>query len=135
MALHIRDFRPGDTTALSRLQATGRRLGPGPADPTSQGSHILVGLQDNVPVAAIWLSLTGGCGQVPALLVPESDRWTITARELLAEAILWLGARHARTIDLQSADHALQALLRSMKFEAARPSLYRRVLIPVPNAS
>jgi hypothetical protein len=98
MALHIRDFRASDRAGLSGLGARSRLLGRRPAP--EAGSRMLCGLRGDTLAAAVWMTLTGHTGVIPALQVSDGTAWTSDIREMLAEACLWLTARGATQIEL-----------------------------------
>lgn len=116
MALHIRDFRHSDRAGLAQLRERAHRFGAPPAQ--DAGAHILVGLRDGALTGAIWLTSKGDTGTLPALLVKQSPGWQSIARELIAEACLWLVSRGAARIDLQALpeDRDLLAGLLDMDF-------------------
>ena len=98
MALHIRDFRQSDTAELSRLCETGRLIGALPQH--ADGARIFSGMREDRLAAAIWFSLEGGTGTILALVTAPTARWLFDARELIAEASLWLTSRSAAHIVL-----------------------------------
>ena len=118
MALHIRDFRQSDAAGLARLGETGYLLGALP--PRETGLRILTGLRDGQLAGAIWLSLDGETGIIPAILVAHTAGWQSDVRELAAEASLWLASRGAARIELRiiSRDKDLLAGLLDMQFKA-----------------
>lgn len=127
MALHIRDFRQSDTAGLSRLSETGYLLGALPAP--DAGLHILAGLRDDQLSGAIWQSLDGETGIIPAILVVRTAGWQSDVRELIAEASLWLASRGAGKIELPiiPQDTDLLSGLLDMQFEAdERKGIMRR---------
>jgi GNAT superfamily N-acetyltransferase len=132
MALHIRDFRHSDATGLSQLRERAHRIGA----PLAQdaGAHILVGLRDGALTGAIWLISKGDTGMLTAVLVEPSAGWQSDARELIAEACLWLVSRGAARIDLQALPEVrdLRAGLLDMDFrpDAAAGTMKRLVRSP-----
>lgn len=98
MVLHIRDFRQSDKAELSRLCETGRLIGALPQH--AGGARILSGLRDDRLAAAIWFSLEGGTGIILALATAPTAHWLSDARELIAEASLWLTSRGVAHIEL-----------------------------------
>ena len=135
MALHIRDFRHSDATGLSQLCERAHRIGA----PLAQdaGAHILVGLRDGALTGAIWLTSKGDTGTLPALLVKQSPGWQSIARELIAEANLWLASRGVTHIELKTVpeDSALLAGLRDMHFKADERAGTMRRLMPTRGAA
>jgi hypothetical protein len=118
MALHIRDFRQSDAAGLSRLRKAGHLLGALPAP--DAGLRILTGLRDGQLAGAIWLSLDGETGIIPAIIVVHAASWQSDVRELTAEASLWLASRGAARIELRiiPRDEDLLAGLLDMQFKA-----------------
>ncbi len=98
MALHIRDFRQSDTAELLRLCETGRLIGALPRD--GDGARILSGLREDRLAAAIWFKLEGQTGIILGLATAPTAHWLSDARELIAEASLWLTSRGAAHIEL-----------------------------------
>lgn len=98
MGLHIRDFRQSDTAELLRLCETGRLIGALPQH--ADEARIFSGMRDDRLAAAIWFSLEGGTGIILALVTPPTANWLSDARELIAEASLWLTSRGAAHIEL-----------------------------------
>lgn len=135
MALHIRDFRHSDATGLSQLRERAHRIGA----PLAQdaGAHILVGLRDGALTGAIWLTSKGDTGTLPALLVKQSPGWQSIARELIAEACLWLVSRGAARIDLLALpdDRDFRAGLLDMDFRANAAAETMRRLVRSHNAA
>lgn len=117
MALHIRDFRPGDAAELSQLSETARRLGAPP--PPGPEGRILAARRDARLTGAIWFTLKGETGLLSSILVAQTEGWRSDVQELIAEASLWLISRGAAHIDLMPvpADEALFARLREMHFK------------------
>jgi hypothetical protein len=129
MALHIRDFRQSDAAGLSRLSETGHLLGALPA--RDAGVHTLAGLRDDQLAGAIWLSLDGETGMIPAILVVHTSSWQSDVRELIAEASLWLASRGAARIALPiiPQDKDLLSGLLDMQFKADdRAGIMRRTM-------
>ena len=127
MALHIRDFRQRDAAGLSRLSEAGHLLGALPAP--DAGLHILAALRGDQLAGAIWLSLEGETGIIPAILVVRTAGWQSDVRELIAEASLWLASRGAARIELRiiPRDEGLLAGLLDMQFKAdERAGIMRR---------
>ena len=118
MALHIRDFRQSDAVGLSRLSEAAHLLGALPAPDAEL--RILAGLRDGQLASAIWLSLDGETGILPAILVAHTAGWQSGVRELTAEASLWLASRGAARIELRiiPRDEELLAGLLDMQFKA-----------------
>ena len=135
MALHIRDFRHSDATGLSQLRERAHRIGA----PLAQdaGAHILVGLRDGALTGAIWLTPKGETGMLTAVLVDQSAGWQSDARELIAEACLWLTSRGAARIDLQALpeDTNFRAALLDMDFRANAAAETMRRLVRSHNAA
>lgn len=135
MALHIRDFRHSDATGLSQLCERAHRIGA----PLAQdaGAHILVGLRDGVLTGAIWLTPKGETGTLLALLVAPSAGWQSVARELVAEACLWLTSRGAARIDMQALpeDKDFRAGLLDMDFRPDAAAGTMRRLVRSHNAA
>jgi len=129
MALHIRDFRQSDAAGLSRLSQAGHLLGALPAP--DAGLHILAALRDGHLAGAVWLSLNGETGIIPAILVVHTAGWQSDVRELTAEASLWLASRGAARIEfgIIPQDELLLAGLIDMQFKAhERAGIMRRTM-------
>ncbi|PKP79656.1 MAG: hypothetical protein CVT79_18610 [Alphaproteobacteria bacterium HGW-Alphaproteobacteria-18] len=74
---------------------------------------------------------------MPALLVKQSPGWQSVARELVAEACLWLTSRGAARIDLQALpeDKVFRAGLLDMDFRANAAAETMRRLVRSHNAA
>ncbi|MBA3070232.1 MAG: hypothetical protein FP825_17365 [Hyphomonas sp.] len=129
MALHIRDFRQSDAVGLSRLSEAAHLLGALP--PPDTAMRILIGLRDGQLAGAIWLSLDGDTGIIPAILVAHTAGWQSDVRELTAEASLWLASRGAARIEVRiiPQDEDLLSGLLDMQFKAdERAGIMRRTM-------
>lgn len=135
MALHIRDFRQSDKAELSRLCETGQLIGTLPRD--GDGARILSGLREDRLAAAIWFSLEGGTGIILALATPPTANWLSDARELIAEASLWLTSRGAASIQLSPVPERsdLLAALLDMDFQPDERAGFLRRLIQARSAA
>lgn len=135
MALHIRDFRQSDAARLSRLSEAAHQLGAQPA--IGFTGRILAGLREDCLSGAIWLSLEGETGIIPAILVGRTAGWHSDIRELIAEASLWLESRGAARIEIRAIpqDMAVLAGLLEMQFtpDASTGVLHR--LVPARSAA
>jgi len=118
MALHIRDFRQSDAGDLSRLRERARLIGSLPEPDIN--FRILVGLRKDQLAGAIWMSLSGETGLIPAMLVINAASWQSDARELIAEASLWHVSCGAAAIELRTnvQDAALLPSFLDMGFKA-----------------
>jgi hypothetical protein len=135
MALHIRDFRQSDAAELSRLSEAAHQLGLQPA-PGFTG-RIFVGVREDCLAGAIWLSLEGDMGIIPAILVSRTAGWHSDILELIAEASLWLASRGAARIELRAIpqDKALLAGLLEMQFKPDASTGVLRRLVPARSAA
>ena len=135
MALHIRDFRQNDAAGLSGLCETGRLIGALPAQDAK--TRILCGLREDSLTAAIWLTLQGDTGIIPAIISARTATWQSDAAELIAEASLWLASRGADRIELTAIpeDGALQSALQEMNFQADECSGAFHRLVPARSAA
>lgn len=135
MALHIRDFRQSDRAELSRLCETGRLIGTLP--PYSDETRILSGVRDDRLAAAIWIRLEGKTGIILAIATTQTANWLSNARELIAEASLWLASRGASCIELSAMpDHIdVLATLADMNFRPDQRAGVLCRLIPARSAA
>ena len=135
MALHIRDFRQSDTAELSRLCETSRLIGALPQH--ADAARILSGVREDRLAAAIWFSLEGGTGTILALVTAPTANWLSDARELIAEASLWLTSRGAAHIELSPLPEQsdLLAVLLDLDFQPDERAGVLRRLIPARSAA
>lgn len=135
MALHIRDLRQSEAAELSRLCETKHLLGALPAPDTE--TRILAGLREDRIAGAIWLSLEGETGVIPAILVTDTTGWHSDVLELIAEASLWLTSRGTARIELKAIprDKDLLAGLLDMHFKADAHAGVMRRLTPARSAA
>jgi GNAT superfamily N-acetyltransferase len=135
MALHIRDFRQSDTQELSRLCETGRLIGVLPQH--ADGARIFSGVREDRLAAAIWFSLEGGTGTILALVTAPTAHWLSDARELIAEATLWLTSRGAVHIELSppSEQSDLLVALVDLDFQPDEHAGVLRRIIPARSAA
>jgi hypothetical protein len=135
MALHIRDFRQSDNAELSRLCETGRLIGALPRE--ADAARIFSGMREDGLAAAIWFSLEGGTGTILALVTAPTAHWLSDARELIAEASLWLTSRGAAHIELSPIPEQsdLLAALVDLDFQPDERAGILRRLIPARSAA
>ena len=135
MALHIRDFRQSDKAELSRLCETGRLIGALPQQ--GDGARIFSGTREDRLAAAIWFSLEGDTGTIIALVTAPTAHWSSDARELIAEASLWLTSRGAAHIELSPIPEQsdLLAALVELDFQPDERAEILRRLIPARSAA
>ena len=135
MALHIRDFRQSDTAELSRLCEIGRLIGALPQ--YANGARIFSGMREDRLAAAIWFSLEGGTGTILALVTAPTAHGLPDARELIAEASLWLTSRGAAHIELSPipAQSDLLAALLELDFQPDEHAGVLRRIIPARSAA
>ena len=135
MALHIRDFRQNDAAGLSGLCVTARVIGALPEQDAK--ARILCGLREDSLTAAIWLTLEGDTGTIPAIITARTATWQSDAAELIAEASLWFTSRGAARIELRAIpeDADLQSALLEMNFRADECSGTFHRLVPARSAA
>ncbi len=135
MALHIRDIRQSDTAELSRLCETGQLIGALPQ--LADGARVFSGVREDRLAAAIWFSLEGGTGTILALVTAPTTHWLSDARELIAEATLWLTSRGAAHIELSPPPEQsdLLAALVDLDFQPDEHAGVLRRIIPARSAA
>jgi hypothetical protein len=135
MALHIRDIRQSDTAELSRLCETGQLIGALPQ--LADGARVFSGVREDRLAAAIWFSLEGSTGIILALVTPPTANWLSDARELIAEASLWLTSRGVSHIELSPVPEQsdLLAALVDLDFQPDEHAGVLRRIIPARSAA